>query len=105
MTNRPVALIESVNNKIIVEPYKKTEMKSEVKNGFASIAQKNHLKGLKVLVNTELASGLSINAGDTVYVREETLHTAQWATKTFESDAVEGPFMIMDTAHIEMVSE
>lgn len=94
----------SVNSRVIVEPYKKTEMKSEVKNGFALIGQKNHLKGLRVLADFNAPDGTVIKAGYKVFVKEETLHTAPWATKVLECEGIEGPFMVMDFHHVELVS-
>lgn len=105
MNDRHVNDLTSVNNRVIVEAYKKEGLKSTVSNGFASIAQKNNLKGLKVLADAQLADGTVVRRGYTVYVREETLHTAAWAAKTLEAPGIiEGPFMVMDGSHVEMVT-
>jgi hypothetical protein len=53
----------SLNNRLILEAYKTDgTIKANVQNGFATIAQKVQLKGLRVLVEARIAHG------DTYYV-------------------------------------
>lgn len=97
----------SLNNRIVVEPYQKEGLKTTVSNGFAMIQQKVAVKGLKVLmratVNVQGHFAREVEPGDMVYVKEELLHTQQWAQKVYQSDAVEGEFMIIDMVHVEFV--
>jgi hypothetical protein len=98
----------SINNRIIVEAYVSDRaLKTKEVNGFASIVQKISLKGMKVLVEARVNDGKQlcsvIRKGDLVYIREELLHTCEWAKKNYESDAIEGKFMIVDLAHVEYV--
>lgn len=93
----------SLNNRLIVEVYKKGELRSKVSNGFATIDQKSTLKGLKVLVDGKLNDGTLVRSGSTVYIREEALHTQAWAQKSLECDFVGQPFLIVDVSHVEFI--
>lgn len=94
----------SMNNRLIVEAYKKEGLKSSINNGFAMIAQKVSLKGLKVLMDAKLADGTFVPKGSTAYVKEETLHTQQWAQKALEVDTIPVPFLIIDLSYVEFVA-
>jgi hypothetical protein len=93
----------SLNNRLIVEIYKKEALKSEIRNGFATIAQKTCVKGLKVLVDGAL-DGVKIPTNSVVYIREESLHTKPWAQKPLESDNISVPFLIVDKNEIEYIT-
>lgn len=93
----------SVNNRLIVEVYKKEALRSKVENGFATIGQKLALKGLKVLIDAKLDDGMLVPKGSTVYIKEEILHTQQWAQKAFESSYFPEPFLIVDRTYIEFI--
>lgn len=93
----------SYNNRLIVEPYQKSQLKSKVVNGFASIEQKSNLQGLKVLMNAKLSDGSIVHKDSIAYIKEETLHTQAWAQKTYESKSIEGKFMIVDITFIEFI--
>lgn len=70
----------SLNNKIIVETFANVGgLKSEVRHGFALVAQKVNIVPLTVLVDTVLADGTSIPAGTKAYILEEALSTQPWA--------------------------
>lgn len=89
--------------RFILEPYKTDKsLKAENKNGFATIAQKNNLFGLKVLVATSYA-GKDVPAGSTAFIREEMLHTHPWGTKTLKAEGIEGAFIIVEPSFIEFV--
>lgn len=95
----------SLNNRLIVEAYKTDKsLRANVSNGFATIAQKTGLKGLKVLIGTTLSDGRHIPAGATAYIREEILHTAPWAQKALESETINIPFIIVDLSAVEYVN-
>lgn len=103
---RPDPIPYSLNNRLVLETYAKEGLKANVQNGFAMVEQKVAVKGLKALMNTNLnINGVyqSVNKGDMVYIREEYLHSQQWAQKRFKSDAVEGDFMIVDAQYVEFV--
>lgn len=94
-------------NKFIVESYKKEGLRSTERNGFAFVDQKISLKGLKLLVAATISSSGSfsiIPKGSTVYIKEEVLHTQQWAQKPLECNGIEGPFLIVDMAYVEFVA-
>jgi len=91
----------SLNNRVIVEMYKKGELRATEKNGFAFVAQKLTLKGLKVLMDAKLNDGTFIRKNSIAYIKEEALHTQAWAQKGLECDAVEGQFLIVDTSFVE----
>lgn len=94
----------SLNNRVIVEAYKTDKsLRANVSSGFATIAQKSALKGLKVLVSTTLSDGREIPAGSTAYIREEILHTAAWAKTPMDCESIEGQFFVIDAAFVEFV--
>jgi hypothetical protein len=100
----------SVNNRLILEKYTKEGLrKDDSKTGFAMIAQKTRLKGLRLLVDAKIVDGTKdgyvIGKGSIIYIKEETLHTAPWAAKFLECDKIGEPFMIVDSAHIEFVAD
>lgn len=93
-------------NKLIVESYIKEGLRSEVKNGFAHLSQKIKSKGLRVLADAIISVGnqpLQIEAGSMVFIREEILHTAPWATKSQESDAFDSPFLVVDPLYVDYI--
>lgn len=95
----------TVNNRLIVESYKKEGLKAETKNGFAMISQKITLKGLTVLMDAKLADGTYVRAGSRAYIREELLHTQPWANKVLECDTLPGKsFIVVDMQHVEFVA-
>ena len=93
--------------KLIVETYKSERaLRTEVKNGFATISQKIKVVGLKLLADSQYSIGncfVSLTKGATVYVREELLYTQPWAKQQLESDKVEGQFMVLDPMYVEFV--
>lgn len=96
----------STNNRFIVEPYKKEAIRSNEKSGFAFIDQKIKLKGLKVLIDAQLiVNGVAIlvKKGSVVYVKEESLHTQQWAQKYMECDSINERFLIIDFSQVECI--
>lgn len=95
--------MKSFNNRLIVQAYKKEAIRTTERNGFAFIEQKLGLKGLEILVDTQLADGTYINKGSIAYIKEELLHTAPWAQKTLECAAIGQPFLIVDLTYVEMV--
>ena len=107
-------------NRFIVEPYlSDRQIKTATSTGatgFAMIQQKVAVKGLRLLVDVMLNNGqesftidgmsksgpVIIKAGSTVYIREELLHTQEWAKKIMEVEGL-GKFMLVDKMHIEFV--
>lgn len=106
----------SFNNRFIVEPYRSDgSIKATTGSGFALISQKVSLKGLKLLADVLLSDRPSVSvdgitrpqmiyAGSTIWIREETLHSAAWAKQIMECEGIEGKFIIVDSRDVEMVS-
>jgi hypothetical protein len=102
----------SYNNRLIVEAYVTDKsLRANVSNGFAKIEQKVQLKGLKVLIDGFVTVGsaggsqMFISAGSTAYIKEELLHTQQWATKKFTCDTMPGvEFIVVDANHVEFIT-
>lgn len=94
----------SLNNRLIVEPYKKEALRANVASGFAMVDQKLTLKGLRILMDAKLNDGTLIPKGFVAYVKEETLHTQQWAQKAMECSSIEGKFLILDVSYVEFVA-
>ena len=94
----------SLNNKLIVEAYKKEALRSKEVNGFAFVDQRLNLKGLKILVSSFLNNGqLFVEAGSTAFIKEDLLHTQQWAQKPYECDSINGQFLIVDVNNVEFI--
>lgn len=93
----------SLNNRLIVEQYIKEGLKAKVSGGIATPGQRDGLKGLKTLIETTLSDGRRIPKGSMAYVREETLHTQQWASKPMTSDAIPEKFIILDLAYVDFI--
>ena len=103
--------MHSLNNRLILEQYKKEEIKAKVVGGLAMMGHKLSLKPLKVLVDAKLLDGTLIPKGSIAYVREEYLHLNAAAGR--HGDAVVStitnedihpePFIILDLAKIEII--
>lgn len=92
----------SMNNKLVLAAYKKEALRANVSNGFARPDQKVTVKGLEVLMDAKLSDGTLVPKGSLAYIREESLHTQQWAQKSYESDALPGiSFIIVDSTSVE----
>lgn len=93
----------SMNNRLVVEAYKKEGLRANVSNGFARLDQKVSVKGLEVLMDAKLADGTFVKKGSVAYIREETLHTAPWAQKILELDTIGRAFLVIDLVHVEFI--
>jgi hypothetical protein len=98
----------TINNKFIVEAYNSDRaLKSVERNGFATIAQKVTVVGLKLLMDAQIQETKELSRlvpkGSLVYIKEEFLHTNQGVKRIYESDAVEGKFNIIEMAYVEFV--
>jgi hypothetical protein len=97
----------SLNNRFILEPYKGDRaLKSKNETGFAIVQQKVSIVGLRLLADVNVftqGGAMTFLAGSLAYVKEELLFTQPWAQKVYESDAIEGKFIIVDSAHVEFV--
>jgi len=96
-------LARSLNNRLLVEAYKKGELRSKVSNGFATIDQKSTLKGLRVLIEGRLTDGTIVRRDSIAYIREEVLHTQAWAQKPLECEFFKQPFLIVDAGNVEFI--
>ena len=96
--------LKSLNNRLVVEVYKKGELRHKESNGFAFVDQKVKVHGLKTLMDAKLNDGDNIPSGSIVFIKEESLHTAAWAQKAYECDGIEGKFMIIDISVVEFVN-
>lgn len=94
----------SFNNKLILEAYSQTEVKAEIRSGWATVSQKNNLKGLRVLVQATLNDGTFVPAGSTAYIKEEYLHTQPWAKNKLKCETLPGEFIIVTMNEVEYVA-
>lgn len=102
----PKAPPHAMNGRFILESYKEDRaLKATVSNGFAMVQQKVSLKPLTILadVYSPVTGQCLARRGDKAYVREAYLQSQPWAKATFTSEAIEGEFIIAETAHIEFV--
>ncbi len=89
------------NNKLVTEQYVKEGLKAKISGGIATPGQRDGVKGLRVLMEAHLADGTRIPKGSTVYIREEVLHTHQWASKPLSCDTIPEKFLLVDLQFIE----
>jgi hypothetical protein len=76
----------SFNNKLILEAYKHSEVKAEIRSGWASVSQKSSLKGLKILVQATL------------------LDSQPFAKNKFKSDTLPGEFILVTMNEVEYIT-
>lgn len=100
--------VVSLNNRFLLEPYKGDRaLKANTATGFAIVQQKVSVVGLTLLadavVQLDTKNVETLEKGSKVYIREELLFTAPWAQKAYESDAIEGKFIIVDSSQVEFV--
>lgn len=105
---RPATPPFTINNKFIVEAYQTDRaLRSVVNNGFAVVAQKVMIVGLKLLIDAVIQDSKEtsrlVPAGSLVYIKEEFLHTNPTVKRIYESDAVPGKFNILEMAWVEFV--
>ncbi len=98
--------MQSLNNRFILESYKEDRsIKATINSGFAMIAQKIAVKGLKLLVDTKTSNGDMFFAGSTAYIREAFLQSNPMAKQVFTSEDIDGEFIIIDAQHVEFVKQ
>ncbi len=99
----------SVNNKVILEPYKgKRKIEASVKSGFASVKQKNTIIGLKMLAEAHIVedgTSRTIPAGCIAYISEETMFTNKIYQKQYECHYFDEKFIIVDFSIISFIKE
>lgn len=96
----------SVNAKILCQPYagdRKPE--AQVRNGVATVKQKNAVHALKVLVDARISDQLTVKAGSFVNISEELLFSRAGLMKKLESPAVGESFVVVDWADVIFISE
>jgi|GEM_PF-4724420 len=96
--------MKSLNNRLILEVYKKGEHRAKVENGFARLEQKVAIKGLVVLMDSKLSDGTIVVAGSIAYIREASLHTKAWAQSHFSCDKISVPFIIAEISEVEFIA-
>lgn len=95
----------AINNNLILEAYKQGQgLRDEVNNGFAKVAQKTTLVGLKVLADCHL-EGRYVPKGSLAYLPEDLLMTQAWAKQIKKADFVEQDFIVVESRHIIAISE
>jgi hypothetical protein len=94
----------SFNNKLILEVYKHTQIQAENRSGWVTPGQKNNLKGLRVLITAILTDGMSVPVGSRAWIKEESLHTCQWAKNKLKSDTLDGEFIVVNMSDVEYVT-
>jgi hypothetical protein len=99
--------VTSINNRFILEPYKGDRtLKANASTGFAIVQQKVSLVGLRLLADVDLCTQGFVQVypkGSLAYIKEELLFTQPWAQKSYESDGIEGKFIIVDSTYVDFV--
>lgn len=95
----------SLNDTFLVEPYEQGQgLKGNIKSGFAYIAQKQNLIGLKLVIDAKLSDGSVVKAGSKIYIAEDLLTTQEWAKKNKTADFTEGKeFVIVEKRFVTAV--
>lgn len=98
----------SLNNNLILKPYKKTkELQSvDAVTGFTMTKQKVGIECLELLVDANVKiddNKLYLHKGSKVYFKEETLHTQKWPRQIYECDQFEEGFVIGNAKDILFV--
>jgi hypothetical protein len=91
----------SLNNRVVLEQYIKEGLKAKISGGIATPGQRDGLKGLRVLMDAYLTDGRHIPKGSVAYLKEEVLHSHQWASKPLTCDTIDGKFLIVDLSFVE----
>ena len=103
MNNTSLNQSTSFNGKLILEAYKQTEIRAEIKSGWATPNQRSCLKGLKVLFDARLSDNVLVPAGSTAFIKEESLHTQPWAKNKLKCDSLTEEFIIVNMNEVEYV--
>lgn len=99
----------SMNNNLILTPYSKTRQLEEkqIATGFVGTSQKVSIEPLELLVDTNVILGHNktelLKAGSKIYFKESTLFTQKWPREVYQSDEIEGGFIIGNVADIVYV--
>ena len=99
----------SFNGYLILQPYKHSgKIKAKISGGFASVEQKTNLVGLKMLTHGNIQIGQDVRMvpkGVTIYFKEETLHTSDWATTKYSCEAIGGEFILAPASAMVMIDQ
>lgn len=100
--------VVSFNNRFLLEPYKGDRaLKANVSSGFAIVQQKVSVVGLTLLADAVVSlygkEVETLEKGSKVYIKEELLFTQPWAQKVYESDAIEGKFIIVEASQVDFI--
>lgn len=97
----------SINNNLILTPYKKTrelEQKAAV-TGFMVTSQKVSIEYLELLVDTQVKLGDNgsywlLEPGDKVFFKESTLFTQAWAKEVYTNEEFPDGFIIANASDV-----
>ncbi len=85
------------NRVVATEPFEKTSMTPQIRNGMALIEQKIKLTALKVVVGNQTGT---INKGDIVYL-DGTCYTSPWAKKVMQLGEMD--FILVPEEFVQLV--
>lgn len=95
----------SINNRLVLEPYIKEGLKSEIRSGIATPGQRDGLKGLRLLMDAHLSDGRQFPRGSVAYIKEEVLHNhSSTIFKHLNCDTINGKFMVVELQYIEFIN-
>jgi hypothetical protein len=95
----------SVNNKVMVEPYKGTkQIRSKTSSGFSSIEQKSTLTSLKVLAEAHVCdtygNEITIPEGASIVLKEEFLATQSSVLKHYKINENSVEYMLVEFSEV-----
>lgn len=90
-------------NKLIVEAYQYKGLESEFKGGIARPVQKNNLKGLRVLIQANLADGTIVPVNSIAYIKEELLFSHPAMKNKLKCDTLSGEFIVVNLQDVEYI--
>ena len=98
--------MKSYNRKVICEPYvSKGAIQSEIKGGMSFIKQKSSVIAMKVLMDAQIDDKLTLKAGSSIYILEETLHNQASYQKPLTSIGVKESFVMVDFGHVVFIGD
>lgn len=97
-------MIKSYNQQVICEPYLGARgIKSKISSGVAIVQQKTSVIGLKVLRDAVIDDSITIKKGDTLFIKEEILHTYKEFSQPLECSDISAPFILVNFGHVSFV--
>lgn len=92
--------MKTTNGFLMLSLYqRKNGLEATVKNGMATVRQKQEIVGLTLLADYE-CSGVSYKKGQKALFKENVLHSAPWAKDKFKLEGMDQEFMLAEISSL-----